>query len=182
MTTYVEYMSSCQFYNMSVLFFFFFFFQAEDGIRDLTVTGVQTCALPISPLVRLEADEWGDRFARGRGEAERGDRPRRDLPVDRHETAQRAKAQKPDAREDDDHESGSQEDFRAEPHAPLCPTDRGGRRARSPAGPPEPAEAPPGFRLVGASRRIPRPRRQGWYDHDARSGPRLSMSHGWRSG
>src|SRR2546427_6958559 len=30
----------------------FFFFQAEDGIRDLTVTGVQTCALPIlaSPL------------------------------------------------------------------------------------------------------------------------------------
>src|SRR5688572_22855477 len=29
---------------------FFFFFQAEDGIRDLTVTGVQTCALPISVL------------------------------------------------------------------------------------------------------------------------------------
>src|SRR2546427_8198661 len=30
-----------------LFFFFFFFFQAEDGIRDLTVTGVQTCALPI---------------------------------------------------------------------------------------------------------------------------------------
>src|SRR6267143_2801419 len=30
-----------------MLFFFFFFFQAEDGIRDGTVTGVQTCALPI---------------------------------------------------------------------------------------------------------------------------------------
>src|SRR6266705_6070471 len=28
--------------------FYFFFFQAEDGIRDRTVTGVQTCALPIS--------------------------------------------------------------------------------------------------------------------------------------
>src|SRR5256886_8007152 len=28
--------------------YIFFFFQAEDGIRDLTVTGVQTCALPIS--------------------------------------------------------------------------------------------------------------------------------------
>src|SRR6266498_1759941 len=28
---------------------FFFFFQAEDGIRDADVTGVQTCALPISP-------------------------------------------------------------------------------------------------------------------------------------
>src|SRR2546430_6187135 len=30
---------------------FFFFFQAEDGIRDLTVTGVQTCALPILQAV-----------------------------------------------------------------------------------------------------------------------------------
>src|SRR3989441_7346430 len=29
------------------LFFVFFFFQAEDGIRDKLVTGVQTCALPI---------------------------------------------------------------------------------------------------------------------------------------
>src|SRR2546429_3221139 len=29
-------------------FIFFFFFQAEDGIRDVAVTGVQTCALPIS--------------------------------------------------------------------------------------------------------------------------------------
>src|SRR2546429_4085850 len=33
---------------VGVLFFvFFFFFQAEDGIRDVAVTGVQTCALPI---------------------------------------------------------------------------------------------------------------------------------------
>src|SRR5437762_13308430 len=30
------------------MFVFFFFFQAEDGIRDTSVTGVQTCALPIS--------------------------------------------------------------------------------------------------------------------------------------
>src|SRR5437016_7916018 len=30
---------------------FFFFFQAEDGIRDWSVTGVQTCALPISTAV-----------------------------------------------------------------------------------------------------------------------------------
>src|SRR2546426_7581137 len=29
-------------------YFIFFFFQAEDGIRDYKVTGVQTCALPIS--------------------------------------------------------------------------------------------------------------------------------------
>src|SRR5256886_14849095 len=33
---------------MILILLFFFFFQAEDGIRDLTVTGVQTCALPIS--------------------------------------------------------------------------------------------------------------------------------------
>src|SRR2546430_4120629 len=32
---------------MTVCVSSFFFFQAEDGIRDLTVTGVQTCALPI---------------------------------------------------------------------------------------------------------------------------------------
>src|SRR2546430_12097608 len=31
----------------------FFFFQAEDGIRDLTVTGVQTCALPILKSVAI---------------------------------------------------------------------------------------------------------------------------------
>src|SRR5207237_4882520 len=30
---------------------FFFFFQAEDGIRDSSVTGVQTCALPISEAI-----------------------------------------------------------------------------------------------------------------------------------
>src|SRR5438093_12294660 len=30
------------------VYIFFFFFQAEDGIRDWSVTGVQTCALPIS--------------------------------------------------------------------------------------------------------------------------------------
>src|SRR2546430_3499117 len=50
----------------------FFFFQAEDGIRDLTVTGVQTCALPISsredpgilekegPLLREEQRKAGE--------------------------------------------------------------------------------------------------------------------------
>src|SRR5205807_6843222 len=31
---------------------YFFFFQAEDGIRDYKVTGVQTCALPISLVIR----------------------------------------------------------------------------------------------------------------------------------
>src|SRR5205823_8451454 len=36
-----------------VNYVFFFFFQAEDGIRDKLVTGVQTCALPIWHLQRL---------------------------------------------------------------------------------------------------------------------------------
>src|SRR5476651_376539 len=35
---------------------FFFFFQAEDGIRDIGVTGVQTCALPISQRASSPAD------------------------------------------------------------------------------------------------------------------------------
>src|SRR6266567_7373795 len=34
----------------------FFFFQAEDGIRDLTVTGVQTCALPICEVAAKGGD------------------------------------------------------------------------------------------------------------------------------
>src|SRR5437879_8957623 len=38
----------CYVYFCCIFFFLFFFFQAEDGIRDTSVTGVQTCALPIS--------------------------------------------------------------------------------------------------------------------------------------
>src|SRR5229473_5871378 len=41
--------------------FIFFFFQAEDGIRDKLVTGVQTCALPIWPPRRIG---WGGRNRR----------------------------------------------------------------------------------------------------------------------
>src|SRR5437016_10620923 len=40
-------MFHCILYFFFILFYFFFFFQAEDGIRDWSVTGVQTCALPI---------------------------------------------------------------------------------------------------------------------------------------
>src|SRR5437667_5733568 len=55
--------------------FFFFFFQAEDGIRDRDVTGVQTCALPISAITLPSAvrrpplgqcqhprEQWGPRM------------------------------------------------------------------------------------------------------------------------
>src|SRR5256884_2143689 len=43
---------------------FFFFFQAEDGIRDVAVTGVQTCALPISAkfILHVEKDTVWRRF------------------------------------------------------------------------------------------------------------------------
>src|SRR2546422_4406558 len=48
------------------MLFFFFFFQAEDGIRDVAVTGVQTCALPIlvkqaltiNPALKVAALPW----------------------------------------------------------------------------------------------------------------------------
>src|SRR3712207_6933106 len=40
---------------------FIFFFQAEDGIRDIDVTGVQTCALPISSCGMWDAaSAWSD--------------------------------------------------------------------------------------------------------------------------
>src|SRR6266852_4129312 len=48
-------------------FSFFFFFQAEDGIRDATVTGVQTCALPISRAPIRHAG--GGSLVRGTGTA-----------------------------------------------------------------------------------------------------------------
>src|SRR5947209_13456677 len=54
----------CECYFSYVFLFLFFFFQAEDGIRDIGVTGVQTCALPICS--RCEFDST------------RGDQPCRD--------------------------------------------------------------------------------------------------------
>src|SRR5690349_25128627 len=44
----------------SFCFCFFFFFQAEDGIRDLYVTGVQTCALPIFLVEHLAIVRAGE--------------------------------------------------------------------------------------------------------------------------
>src|SRR5256886_63969 len=45
----------------------FFFFQAEDGIRDLTVTGVQTCALPIYQRALVLSQAEGHRLERHLG-------------------------------------------------------------------------------------------------------------------
>src|SRR5216684_6780982 len=45
--------------------FIFFFFQAEDGIRDVAVTGVQTCALPILLALVRRATGLDARVSRG---------------------------------------------------------------------------------------------------------------------
>src|SRR5215213_3014837 len=60
-------------------FCFFFFFQAEDGIRDWSVTGVQTCALPIYAATRratldreepaVDAPAWIHGVGRGEPDA-----------------------------------------------------------------------------------------------------------------
>src|SRR3989440_2082218 len=66
--------------SAGIAVFRFFFFQAEDGIRDLIVTGVQTCALPISSpevLVRVEGEDVALRPIAGtrpRGATETQDR------------------------------------------------------------------------------------------------------------
>src|SRR3712207_7114419 len=52
---------------------FFFFFQAEDGIRDIGVTGVQTCALPIYGAGAARRRPEPDPRRPGRGR--RGERP-----------------------------------------------------------------------------------------------------------
>src|SRR6266850_8005360 len=80
--------------TVCVVYFCFFFFQAEDGIRDYKVTGVQTCALPILRGTNLAAHEplpllpplramvgfgWRDRFT---VDVDAYDRPRRLNPLD----------------------------------------------------------------------------------------------------
>src|SRR5258708_32700360 len=62
-----------------VLLSYFFFFQAEDGIRDDLVTGVQTCALPISEPVTLTREIANSRFDDAEGQRVEPD----DLPVER---------------------------------------------------------------------------------------------------
>src|SRR5256885_2013755 len=52
----------CSLYDSSC-FCIFFFFQAEDGIRDYKVTGVQTCALPICAEVATDVERF-ERAAR----------------------------------------------------------------------------------------------------------------------
>src|SRR5206468_5111172 len=66
------------FFFFFIVLFFFFFFQAEDGIRDLIVTGVQTCALPILRIVQLgpggglRSEPWATLGVSAQVGAERG--------------------------------------------------------------------------------------------------------------
>src|SRR5690349_22113649 len=67
-------MTSCVIECKSLLYFFF---QAEDGIRDLYVTGVQTCALPISLWTRAVPRPYGRAESSGEnGRHALGNRPR----------------------------------------------------------------------------------------------------------
>src|SRR6516164_4427423 len=57
-----------------------FFFQAEDGIRDGTVTGVQTCALPISSLrTAPQPGFWEDPKRSGLVSTQQPERPKSEL-------------------------------------------------------------------------------------------------------
>src|SRR5690349_8855569 len=60
------YLLLCIILFVFVYFCFFFFFQAEDGIRDLYVTGVQTCALPILVSLSSDARAFQDQMLRAR--------------------------------------------------------------------------------------------------------------------
>src|SRR5436190_17161435 len=72
----------------------FFFFQAEDGIRDHCVTGVQTCALPIcrlgeQPARSLRPGDEDDAAARGHAARERRARELVDEPGPRNRSEER---------------------------------------------------------------------------------------------
>src|SRR5260221_8206210 len=59
---------------LRLLYLYFFFFQAEDGIRDHCVTGVQTCALPIFPRGEAHLRRARPQRARGPGRVRYGAR------------------------------------------------------------------------------------------------------------
>src|SRR5687768_17752772 len=68
-------MSACGFYRCCSPSLLLFFFQAEDGIRDVAVTGVQTCALPIWAVVSRDGAAVGcprDGDGAGRGDVPEG--------------------------------------------------------------------------------------------------------------
>src|SRR2546422_4478757 len=118
---------------------FFFFFQAEDGIRDVAVTGVQTCALPIWSRTALRrAPEPLPWIKRTLG------RPARNASSRYFSTASRASSVVRPSRRSSD------EIWRGGGAPPLSPDDA--RREGAPPPPPPPPTPPPGR---GAPRRPP---------------------------
>src|SRR2546426_783357 len=125
----------------------FFFFQAEDGIRDYKVTGVQTCALPISVLLDRRRRRLLLRHRRRGGDDERvGGRDLGDDPAHGR------------GREDRGHLERDGHARHHQPHDPLrLPRAGGGRRGH--AG--QPAEHRPLGLRPRLRRRVPRHRRGG---------------------
>src|SRR2546430_6217313 len=116
-----------------------FFFQAEDGIRDLTVTGVQTCALPIFAVHaqrRVPVPRF-DYFVAGRLEHDADRAPQQRVVVDdqdaRHRAATRPARPAPGAR------------------APPARKASGGRRPRTRPGPRTPTRTAPSSRTAAAT-------------------------------
>src|SRR2546422_6415637 len=66
--------------------YFVFFFQAEDGIRDVAVTGVQTCALPIYRRHTGRSSERRARLCAGQEDVDPVERRRLGLRLDRKST------------------------------------------------------------------------------------------------
>src|SRR5437879_13172436 len=72
----------------------FFFFRAEDGIRDTSVTGVQTCALPIFELLAAIGDGEREHFGKRAGRLELRERfvaglPRAEVKIERLRSEER---------------------------------------------------------------------------------------------
>src|SRR5436305_6875424 len=84
----VEYVDSyINYIKILKLCWFFFFFQAEDGIRDADVTGVQTCALPILSITLTNTIRAQDAQGRGgrQGGAQSGPSNTDKRPYDKHD-------------------------------------------------------------------------------------------------
>src|SRR5436309_12980234 len=112
----------------------FFFFQAEDGIRDFHVTGVQTCALPISASLPWQGRHGSD-AALPRQELGRGRRPDRarvsrlvrERPIDERLARRDAGARRPIAAA---HPAGALRPEPGVPDVPAPPPSPGGEASR----------------------------------------------------
>src|SRR5687767_12216135 len=163
----------CSVYRFFLLFlsvfclFFFFFFQAEDGIRDKLVTGVQTCALPISlrdvlgALARADDDDTARLLAEVRRDVVQLRRAglARDALHDRARRPHQTLLRQPlvvEEWDDDDIDFGELARTRgAEPHVPSRRTARASF-SRAAAGSGTRIRSSPARRVMPRSSRKPR--------------------------